>query len=63
MIQDKLNLLMNFFEISNSKLARAISVDPSLISRWRTGDRVPSKSSNHFHALGCYFESLARTER
>lgn len=63
MIQDKLNLLMNFFEISNSKLARAISVDPSLISRWRTGDRAPSKSSNHFHALGCYFESLARTER
>lgn len=63
MIQDKLNLLMNYFEISNSKLAKSISVDPSLISRWRTGDRAPSKSSNHFHALGYYFESLARTER
>ncbi len=63
MIQDKLNLLMDFFEISNSKLAKALSVDPSLISRWRTGDRIPSSSSNHYHALGCYFESLARTER
>lgn len=63
MIQDKLNLLMDFFEISNIKLAKALSVDPSLISRWRTGDRVPSTSSNHFHALGRYFESLARTER
>lgn len=35
-----LGVLMNLLEITNVELAIVLNVNPSLISRWRTGDRV-----------------------
>ncbi len=37
---DKLSLLLRIFNCTNSKLARAINVDPSLVCKWHTGKRL-----------------------
>lgn len=41
----KLNALMNAFEITNIRLAKALHIDASLISRFRTGMRSPASGS------------------
>ncbi|QNB45639.1 hypothetical protein BR63_04535 [Thermanaerosceptrum fracticalcis] len=41
----KLNHLMEIFGVSNNRLAKALSIDASLVSRWRTGNRVPAQDS------------------
>jgi hypothetical protein len=51
----KLSTLMNLFKISNSKLARAINVDASLVSRWKSGERKISLNSPHIPMLANYF--------
>lgn len=51
----KLTTLMNLFKISNSRLARAIDVDASLVSRWKTGERKISLNSPHIPMLANYF--------
>lgn len=38
----KLDLLMNLTSMTNSKLAKTLNVDPSLVSRWRRGRRIPN---------------------
>ncbi|MEA4889505.1 MAG: hypothetical protein VB070_08600 [Clostridiaceae bacterium] len=55
---EKLNVLMDVFKISNSKLARGINVDASLISRWKTGERKIATNSPHIPALATYFLRL-----
>lgn len=42
---EKLNALMEAFDISNIKLAQVMHIDASLVSRFRTGMRVPTASS------------------
>ena len=42
---EKLNALMVAFDISNIKLAQVMHIDASLVSRFRTGMRVPTASS------------------
>lgn len=49
-----LHELQNTLNISNNKLAKAISVDPSLISKWRTGKREISTNSNYIDLLSNY---------
>jgi transcriptional regulator with XRE-family HTH domain len=58
LFKDKLNQLMEQFHISNSKLAKEINIDPSLVSRWRNGDRVPTMRSSHIPSIAAYFLSL-----
>ena len=53
--KEKLKLLMDLFKISNSQLARAINVDASLISRWKSGQRQVTAQSPHLPALAQYF--------
>lgn len=55
---DKLRLLMHVFKVSNSRLARAIHVDASLVSRWKSGDRSISSHSRHIPALATFFIHL-----
>ena len=38
---DKLNAVMNMLELSNIRLAKQVNIDPSYISRFRTGVRTP----------------------
>ena len=42
---EKLDALMEAFDISNIKLARVMHIDASLVSRFRTGMRVPTVNS------------------
>lgn len=55
---NRLNQLMNTFSINNSKLAKGIDVDPSLVSRWRTGNRCPASNSPHIPAIAAFFLEL-----
>ena len=59
---DKLNLLIRIFSITNNQLARAIKVDPSLISRWRNGSRTAGSNSDYIIALAEYFARSARMD-
>ena len=49
---------MQIFKISNSHLARSIHVDPSLVSRWKSGSRKISAHSPHIAALATFFVHL-----
>ena len=51
---DKLNLLMQITRISSVALARGTGVDPSLVSRWRSGERNPSKRSHTAEDVGAF---------
>ncbi|MDD3196839.1 MAG: hypothetical protein PHI69_01065 [Eubacteriales bacterium] len=55
----KLSGLMKLFKISNSKLARGINVDASLVSRWKSGERTMSVNSPHVPAIASFFLSLS----
>lgn len=54
----KINTLMHLFKMSNSKLARGIGVDASLVSRWKSGERKISPNSPHIPMLANYFLRL-----
>lgn len=56
--KDKLDLLIKTFNSNNSKLARAINVDPSLVSRWRSGERTLSVDSPYTSLIVDYFISI-----
>ena len=51
---EKLNLLMSIQKIPNNKLARVLSVDPSLVSRWRNGTREIAHNSDYIHRIAEY---------
>ena len=54
----KLDYLIKTFNSSNSKLARAIRVDPSLVSKWRRGNRTPAPDSPHVPLIISYFLNM-----
>ena len=56
---NKLDFLIKTFSINNSKLARAINVDPSLISKWRNGSRPLTPSSTYIPLIADYFLNIA----
>ena len=58
---ENLKLVMEYFGITNSELAKAIAVDPSLVSRWLNGQRKLKASSMAMDALAEYI--LARSKR
>lgn len=51
---EKLDLLMNITNTTNSILARNISMDASFISRLRRGVRTPAKNVNYIQAMAIY---------
>jgi hypothetical protein len=53
--REKLDILIEIFCDNSSKLARAINVDPSLISKWRSGVRNISPTSVHACLIAEYF--------
>jgi transcriptional regulator with XRE-family HTH domain len=52
---EKLSFLIKHFNSSNSKLAKAITVDPSLVSKWVNGRRVPPLNSPYIIQIAEYF--------
>src|SRR5690554_2259592 len=59
---EKINLLMKMANTTNSKLARTLGIDPSLVSRWRTGAREPGDDSHYIQLIGLFFASQARQD-
>ncbi len=59
---EKLDLLMNITNTSNSVLARNISMDASFISRLRRGVRTPAKNVNYLQVMAVYFARNCRAE-
>lgn len=57
---EKLDILMNITNTSNSVLARNISLDASFISRLRRGVRTPSKNVTYIQAMAEYFARNCR---
>ncbi|MHC1692433.1 MAG: hypothetical protein AB9828_05375 [Sphaerochaetaceae bacterium] len=57
---EKLNLLMKMNNTTNHKLAAALAIDPSMISRWRTGARELDGDSPYIARIGSYFASQAK---
>lgn len=58
---EKLDMLMHIFSISNIQLARWLNVDGSLISRYRTGARIPSSRNGLVERICEYFSRQAPT--
>lgn len=54
---EKLKLIMQLTSTTNSRLAAAIKVDPSLISRLKSGDRFISAKSDYLSLMAEYFGS------
>ncbi|MBQ4627190.1 MAG: helix-turn-helix transcriptional regulator [Clostridia bacterium] len=54
---EKLKLIMQLTATTNSRLAAAINVDPSLISRLKSGDRFISAKSDYLSLMAEYFGS------
>ena len=59
--EEKFNYLMNLTGTHNSDLARAVSIDASLVSRWRSGSRSPAGNREMMSALGAYFAARLKT--
>ena len=59
---EKLDLLMNITNTSNSLLARKISIDASFISRLRRGVRIRAKNVNYIQAMSNYFALCCQAE-
>ncbi|MDR0248403.1 MAG: hypothetical protein LBI44_01900 [Oscillospiraceae bacterium] len=55
---DKLNLLMQITRMSGASLSRGTGVDPSLVSRWRSGERLPTKRGHAAGSIGAYMAGV-----
>lgn len=53
--EEKLTFLLHLSHTSNKELAKALSVDPSLISLMRTGKRRLSKNPEHARNMAVFF--------
>ncbi len=54
-LASRLDFLLRLFDTNMSKLARAANVDPSLISKWKSGIRRFAPDSHHLIAIAQYF--------
>lgn len=54
----KFSLMLNIFDVKNLDLADEISIDRTLISKWRSGQRKPATDSEQMVQLSKYFAKL-----
>jgi len=59
---EKLNFLMSIIGISGGELAHAVSLDPSYISRLRSGKRSLPKGQRFLDDIAAYFATKVHTE-
>ena len=56
---EKLIFLLNLTQVTNRMLAQELQVDPSLISRFRTGRRRLPRNREHIKAMSAYLPAAA----
>ena len=49
---DRMDVVMTLLGVSNATLGRLLNMDPSLISRYRKGTRIPQNDSDFIYQLG-----------
>ncbi|MCL2080550.1 MAG: hypothetical protein FWH16_00455 [Oscillospiraceae bacterium] len=54
----KLQTLMSIYRINNVTLARGISADASLVSRWLSGNRVPKRGSAAYRDIAVFLAGI-----
>lgn len=59
-MEKRLKILMKMFRISNQDLAMLLSVDVSLVSKWRSGTRSLHSNSEYMKKLNSYVIGLDR---
>lgn len=59
---EKLNSMIALAGVSNVKIARALSIDASLVSRWRGGTRSPLNNPDMLKALAGFFAEQLESE-
>lgn len=57
--KDKITRMMQILKITNSQLAQRLDVDMSLVSRWRTGNRLPSQRGDHMEQIADFLMEAA----
>ena len=62
LFKEKMNLLAESLQVTNVEISKVSGVDCSLVSRFRTGDRVPAKNSQQIYALAVAFGELAEAK-
>jgi len=62
MFAEKLNFLMSIIGISGGELAHAVSLDPSYISRLRSGKRALPKGQRFLDDIAAYFAARVHTD-
>lgn len=62
LFKEKLNLLAESLQVTNVEISKVSGMDSSLVSRFRTGDRVPAKNSQQIYALAVAFGELAEAK-
>lgn len=58
---EKLNSLMELMDVSNARLSRSLNVDASLVSRYRSGKRVPQGDSQLVDLMCTFFVNRMNT--
>lgn len=61
-LYEKLTFIMNLTQTSNRMMAKALRVDPSLISRLRTGARGIPRNREHLKEMADYLSKRCTTE-
>ncbi|MCH1981798.1 hypothetical protein MCG98_04335 [Ruminococcus sp. OA3] len=61
-LYEKLTFMMNLTQTSNRMLARELQVDPSLISRLRTGTRGVPRNREYLKIMALYFTKRCTTK-
>lgn len=62
LFKEKVNLLAEKLQVTNIEISKVSGMDSSLVSRFRTGDRVPAKNSKQIYALAVAFGELAEAK-
>ncbi len=59
---ENLSALMDICRVGNIALARGIGVDPSLVSRWKSGERVPASGSPVIRKIAAFLAGVPLRE-
>lgn len=59
----RFNELLALFRVTNKQLATALNVDPSLVSRWKNGQRYPSIKYNQMQDIAQFFLNLKQNDQ
>ncbi len=58
-----LGVFLSELNVSRSRLAKEINVDRSLVSRWISGERIPSYDASYLEDISRFLSLCFKTEK